>query len=123
MHRYWMKTVPDYAEVFEVARLDVLDQWRDFYADVTTKGLEERTYGADGKLKQLRIRQDAGLIKGLMMSVDDEFAPDRDKGSGNVVIILNHTNEGGWTEDEAAESDNIPHAEVVSVDEGAEHPK
>ena len=98
------------------ARLDVRDQWRDVYADLAENGLKEWTYGEDGKLKQLRIRQDAATAKAQLMSLDPDFAPDKSDGGTNVVIILNHTNEGGWTEDEATESD-IPHAEVVEGDE------
>ena len=79
---------------------------------------EERTYDADNNLKQLRVRQDAGLIKGLMMSVDEEFAPDRGKGSGNVVIIVERPKEGGWGNEDDPPTE-IQTVEVSSVDEEA----
>ena len=114
MHRYWLRTVPDYPAVFEVAELDVKDQWADLYADVTENGLKEHTFDGDGNLKQLRVRQDAGLLKAKMQSVDPDFAPDRDRHSGNVVIILNRTREGGWVDP----AESIPEAVVLSDDDG-----
>ena len=117
MHRYWLKTVTDYPEVFEVARLDVVDQWRDFYADLAENGLAERTFDADGKLERTRVRQDAATAKAQLMSLDPDFAPDRDRGSDNVVIILNHTNEGGWTEPTPEATDQVPEVEVIEGDE------
>ena len=77
-----------------VAKLDVRDQWRRIYANRTEKGLTERTYDADGNLKQTRIREDAGLLKAQMMAVDDEFGPDRGKDSQvNIVVVQSRE---GW---------------------------
>ena len=124
LYRYWLKNVPNFSEVFEVARLDVVDQWRDVYADLAENGLKEWTYDEDGKLKQTRIRQDAATAKAQLMSIDPDFAPDRDKGTGIITIILNHTNEGGWTEEDVQKMqqakpkdlESIPEAEVIETE-------
>ena len=94
-HYYWTEHVPGYREVFEVAELEVRDQWRRIYADRTKKGLTERTYDADGNLKHTRIREDASLLKMQMMAVDPEtYNPERSKDTNvNIVVVQNKE---GW---------------------------
>ena len=94
-HYYWVKNAPGYREVFEVAELEVRDQWRRIYADRTRAGLTERTYDADGNLKRTRIREDAALLKMQMMAVDPEtYNPERSKHSNvNIMVVQNKE---GW---------------------------
>ena len=94
-HYYWVSNTPGYREVFEVAELEVRDQWRRIYADRTKTGLTERTYDADGNLKHTRIREDAALLKMQMMAVDPEtYNPERSKDSNaNIVIVQSKE---GW---------------------------
>ena len=93
-HYYWTEHVPGYREVFEVAELEVRDQWRRIYADRTKAGLTERTYDADGNLKHTRIREDAALLKMQMMAVDpDMYNAERRKDS-NVTIVVVQSREG-----------------------------
>ena len=80
--------------MFEVAELEVRDQWRRIYADRTKTGLTERTYDADGNLKHTRIREDAALLKMQMMAVDPEtYNPERSKDT-NVSIVVVQSKEG-----------------------------
>ena len=62
-HRYWMKNLAGYEELFKVAELDALDHWRHLYADRTENGLKEEEFDADGNLKRIRIRQSEGLSR------------------------------------------------------------
>ena len=65
-HRYWMKNLAGYEELFKVAELDALDHWRDLYADRTENGLKEEEFDADGNLKRIRIRQSEYIHKGTL---------------------------------------------------------
>ena len=67
-HYNWLKNIPAYKELYEVAKRDVLDQWRAIYADRTENGLTERMYDAEGNLKHTRIRQSEGLLKAQMVA-------------------------------------------------------
>ena len=55
-HYDWLKNAPGYDELFEVAERDVLDQWRHIYVERTEHGVTERTYDAEGNLKQTCLR-------------------------------------------------------------------
>ena len=93
-HYYWLENATGYREVFEVAELEVRDQWRRIYADRTKTGLKERMYDADGNLKHTRIREDAALLKMQMMAVDpDTFVPERNNNT-NVIINVIQAKEG-----------------------------
>ncbi len=127
-HKIWLGEVrgkehllvPGYPEAFEVALQDVQAQEDDILHDAIEEGLREVTYDGEGNLKQTRYRQSEGLYKMRLQALNPEkYAPDRDKGTGNVTIILNRTNEGGWVNpaDKARELDNIPEAVVISDDE------
>ena len=98
-HYYWKENLAGYEELYEVAERDVLDQLRDTFADRVENGLTELEYDGEGKLKRTRIRQDAGLLKAQMIARDPDFSADKGRNT-NVVIVLNHTNEGGWAETE-----------------------
>ena len=95
-HYYWLENMPGYREVFEVAELEVRDQWRRIYADRTKTGLTERTYDADGNLKHTRIREDAALLKMQMMAVDPEMYNAERSRDTNVIINVVQSKEGGW---------------------------
>ncbi len=115
-HYYWLEHTPGYREVHEVAEREVRDHWRRHFTDKAKNGLIERMYDADGNLKHTRIREDAALLKMQMMAVDPErYNPDRSR-DNNVVIILNHTNEGGWTEADQREVASIEVPDVVPDD-------
>ena len=88
-HYYWLDNTPGYREVFEVAELEVRDQWRRIYADRTKTGLTERTYDSDGNLKHTRIREDAALLKMQMMAVDpDMYNAERRKDSSVTIVVV-----------------------------------
>ncbi len=95
-HYYWLENAPGYRDVFEVAELEVRDQWRRIYADRTKTGLTERTYDADGNLKHTRIREDAALLKMQMMAVDPEMYNPERRNDTNVIINVVQAKEGGW---------------------------
>ena len=116
-HYYWSKHAPGYREVFEVAELEVRDQWRRIYADRTKTGLTERTFDADGNLKHTRIREDAALLKMQMMAVDpDTYNPEKSTGS-NVTIVVTQVKEGGWGSEEDQVPREVGRIDVASVDE------
>jgi len=92
-HYAWLKNMAGYPEAFELAKRDVVDQWRRLYSEVTEKGLREQMYDAKGELKHTRYRQDAALLKAHMTNIDPEFAPDRDK-STTVNIVVVQSKEG-----------------------------
>ena len=96
-HYYWMERVEGYPEAFEIAKIDVVDQWREIYSETTQRGLREELYDKDGNLKHTRYRQDAGLLKTLLTNIDPEFSVDGDRAK-TIVVVVNRTNEGGWTE-------------------------
>ena len=106
-HRRWLglekghgEEVPGFAEAFDVAIHDVCEQNYELLGEINERGLRETLFDAGGKLKHTRYRQSEALIKMHMTAQDpDRYAHDRDSGT-KVVIVLNHTNEGGWTEDE-----------------------
>ena len=111
-HRYWMKNVPGYPELFEVVELDTLDHLRDLYADRVENGLKEMEYDADGNLKRTRIRQSEGLLKALMIAKDPEFTPD--KSGTNIQINIVQKKEG-WGDEEDQQHREIPRDEEGKV--------
>ncbi len=117
-HYYWLKNTPGYREVFEVARMEVRDRWRRICSDRTERGLTERTYDADGSLKQTRVREDAALLKMQMQAVDPEmYNPEKSTGS-SVTIIVHSRKEGGWgSEEDQVTREEVGRIDVASVDE------
>ena len=120
-HKRWLgevrghKPMPGYSEAFEVALQDVQAQADDDLLDTIERGLKEVTFDADNKLKHTRFRQSEGLIKMHLMALNREkYAPDNDRGSAHVTIILNRTREGGWVDT----VESVPEAEVLSDDDG-----
>ena len=116
-HYHWMENTPGYPELFEIAERDVLDWWRDHFADKIKDGLKECTYDAEGSLKQTRVRESEGLLKALMVAKDPDFTPDKGKHEG-VTIIINQTQE--WEDHptyDAKKAEIIKNAEVIVAKE------
>lgn len=103
-HRRWMdpdKTeyVPGFREAFEDALDDVRDQEYDLLGKGNERGLKEQVYDAEGNLKHTRFRQSEGLIKMRLQALDpDRYVHDKMGTNKTVVVVVNRTNEGGWTE-------------------------
>ena len=109
--------IEGYAEAFAIALEDVQGQEDDILADTVERGLKEVLFDKDGNVKHTRFRQSEGVYKMYLQQLNPaKYAPEKSGEGNNVVIVLNHTNEGGWTEstDKAKDVDGIPEAVVIS---------
>lgn len=102
-HRRWLgevpsmacRLVPGYREAYELALADVQAQEDDILLDTVEKGLKEVCTDEDGNVKYVRHRQSEGIYKMYLQGLNRaKYGSDNDKGSANVVIVINRPKEG-----------------------------
>jgi hypothetical protein len=91
---YWRDVLPGFRTAYDYITASVNARWEAVAEARTLQGFTERTYDAEGELRQTRVREDpATLARVLAARMPERYGQDR--GSNvNVTVLINDVMEG-----------------------------